>query len=129
MLFRSWPEWFRPTAVEYAAQVSLAGAFGRVHPLTRAGDVLLVPTPGHSYGHQSVLLLGEPSVLFAGDVSFDQAQMYRQQTPGISSSMSGARQSLAAVRRHLDTVPTVYLPSHDPSSLQRLRTRQVASPQ
>jgi N-acyl homoserine lactone hydrolase len=120
-----WPQWFRPTEVEYQAHT--VGAFTHGHALTRAGDVTLVPTPGHSYGHQSVLLDdGDVHILLAGDLSFDQAQLYSQRLAGISSDMPGARRSVQTVRRHLEMVPTVYLPSHDPQSLDRLRARQVA---
>jgi glyoxylase-like metal-dependent hydrolase (beta-lactamase superfamily II) len=60
-----YPDWLVPTPVRYAD--GALGSFPRSQALTAAGDVHIVPTPGHSLGHQSLLLDdGEVSYLFAG---------------------------------------------------------------
>ncbi len=43
--------------------------FGNVMPLTENKDVFVVSTPGHTVGHQSVVIdLGERQVVIAGDI-------------------------------------------------------------
>lgn len=103
--------------------------FAGHHALTRAGDVVLVPTPGHSYGHQSVLLHdGERTWCFAGDVVMDERQLLERELAGIVHDVPQARASLERVRAFVAATPTVVLPSHDPASMARLaagRTTEV----
>ncbi|MEW5958455.1 MAG: hypothetical protein AB1801_12060 [Chloroflexota bacterium] len=49
-----WPDWFRLTLLEL--QPEPAGPFPASYPVTQAGDVRLVPTPGHIAGHLFVLV-------------------------------------------------------------------------
>ena len=78
------PSWFSPRLVEYT-ETTMPG-FASAYFLTQAGDVAIVPTPGHTHGHQSVLLMNDEShVLFAGDTSFDQQQLLSDQVAGISA--------------------------------------------
>lgn len=113
------PSWFAPRTVDYTS-VSLAG-FDRGFYLTEAKDVLILPTPGHTHGHQSVLLLNnEMHVLFAGDVSFDQEQLVEDRVAGISADKKAARDTLQRVRELSSDAPLIYLPSHDAYSGKRL---------
>jgi N-acyl homoserine lactone hydrolase len=106
------------TAVDYN-QGSFAN-FDQHQRLTKSGDVVLLPTPGHSYGHQSVLLRDlRRDYLFAGDVTFDAGQLQNRVIGGISHDLAKARNSLEQVRRYATEQPVVYLPSHDPESLRR----------
>ena len=47
-----WPPWFHPAGVEIDGPPF--GPFAHSLPLTEAGDVVLLPTPGHTPGHASV---------------------------------------------------------------------------
>jgi N-acyl homoserine lactone hydrolase len=115
-----WPAGFSPRLVEHNGPA--LGPFPASLPLTRAGDLLLLPTPGHSYGHQSVLLRdGERSYLFAGDLAFSEAQLRAQGLQGIAQDLGQARATLEQTWRFVQSTPTVFLPSHDPHALQRLR--------
>src|SRR5215216_2085332 len=49
-----WPQWFSPTLVEPGRRPF--GPFPASTALTAAGDVHLLPTPGHTPGHLSVAL-------------------------------------------------------------------------
>jgi glyoxylase-like metal-dependent hydrolase (beta-lactamase superfamily II) len=114
------PANFAPSFPNFT-QVSLTG-FPQGQHLTRDGDVILVPTPGHSGGHQSVLLLdGERTYCFAGDTSFDETQLLSRSIGGIVANPAQARQSLDALQAYAGSTPTVYLPTHDPDSTTRLR--------
>jgi glyoxylase-like metal-dependent hydrolase (beta-lactamase superfamily II) len=120
-----WPTWFQPRLIEYGA--AGVGPFATSFALTRAGDVQLVPTPGHSYGHQSLILNYDGvSYFFAGDASFDQQQMLAGTTAGICYDVSAARHSLERIRQYTQQTPTVYLPSHDVQSAHRLQQKLVS---
>ena len=53
-------------------------------PLTRRGDVLIVPTPGHTPHHVSVVVCGDPSFLLAGDTSYNQRLLLAGKVDGVS---------------------------------------------
>jgi glyoxylase-like metal-dependent hydrolase (beta-lactamase superfamily II) len=124
-----WPSWFAPTLIDFLPQA--VGPFPASFPLTQAGDVILVPTAGHSAGHLAVLLR-EPAqtIAFAGDLSYSQDLFLRQAIDGVSANEAQARQSLQRMLAYAQANPTVYLPSHDPESAQRLAQRLIcpASP-
>ena len=113
-----------PTLVQF--QPYPISGFERAHPLTKAGDIFIVPTPGHTDGHQSVILRdGDYSYFFAGDTSFTQAQLLANQIGGIVSSPSQARTTYQHIRAYSREHPTVYLPSHDPESRERLLSQSI----
>ena len=119
-----WPEWFAPTLIEH--QDGAFESFVQSTTLTQAGDVHLIPTPGHTPGHISVALEdGEQVIVFAGDASYTEQNMLDGVPDGVSPSMKAARDSLARLRRLALARPTVYLPTHDPGSGARLAARQT----
>ena len=65
-----WPKWWQPEFIRFDRR--RVGSFDEAMPLTARGDVLIVPTPGHTPHHVSVLVSGEPSFLLAGDTSYNQ---------------------------------------------------------
>src|SRR5580700_3439488 len=70
----TYPKWFRPRLVNFAKD-SIAG-FENGYSITRAGDLWLVPTPGHTHHHCSVLFKTDTEhILFAGDTSYHQQQL------------------------------------------------------
>lgn len=125
-LNQRWPEWLSPTLVDFSGEPY--HAFVRSHALTERGDIRLVPTTGHSVGHMSVLLEeGEHMVCFAGDVSYTQQLMLEQQNDGVAPNVQEAQQTLRVMRQFVQETPTVYLPTHDPGSGQRLADRDVVA--
>ncbi len=119
----NYPLDFDPIALEYTA--GTYGSFPQHYPVTKAGDVVVVPTPGHSYGHQSVILSsGGQTLFFAGDVVYDERQLRVGEVSGINVGVAQTKESMARTRAHLALTPTVFLPSHDPLSLTRLQTLQ-----
>jgi glyoxylase-like metal-dependent hydrolase (beta-lactamase superfamily II) len=122
-----WPGWFDPELVEF--EDDAVGPFPRSHRLTGAGDVRLVPTPGHSAGHLSVIVAdGAREIFLAGDTSYTQRSLLHGIVDGVSSLGGGDDAALTAIRRiraYARQVPLVYLPSHDPESQQRLESRRV----
>jgi glyoxylase-like metal-dependent hydrolase (beta-lactamase superfamily II) len=119
-----WPDWFSPTLVEPAERPF--GPFPRSTPLTAAGDVHLLPTPGHTPGHLSVALEdGATVLLFAADASYSEKLLIDGVADGVSPDPATARATLARIRQLAAERPTVYLPTHDAAAVTRLTRRQV----
>jgi glyoxylase-like metal-dependent hydrolase (beta-lactamase superfamily II) len=113
-----WPENLEPTLIDYTNEPELGFA---ATPITSRGDLIVVATPGHSYGHQSVLLrTSEADLFFAGDMVFSQQQLLDNAIPGISHRVGATRESKERVIRYAKSRPTVFLPAHDPAAPQRL---------
>jgi N-acyl homoserine lactone hydrolase len=101
--------------------------FPSSYPVTQAGDVLFVPTPGHTPGHLSVMVtISEVTYFLAGDASYTQALMLAEQIDGVSTDRITARQTLVQVHAFCRATPTVYLPAHDPDTPDRLANQQLA---
>lgn len=119
------PGWFDPTRVEFGARP--LGPFTHSVALTVAGDVSLVPTPGHTPGHMSVAVeAGERLVLLAGDTSYTQRLMLDGTADGVTDDPATARRTLGLIRELAAARPTVYLPSHDPDAARRLAAGEAA---
>jgi len=119
-----WPRWFNPTLIDMQPQP--VAPFPDSYPVTQAGDVRFVPTPGHTAGHLSVLVTtSEVNYFLAGDASYTQALMLAGQVDGVAPDRLVARQTLERVRAFCQAAPTVYLPAHDPDTPDRLANHQV----
>ena len=122
-----WPTWFAPRLIDFAPRPF--GPFLSSYPLTRAGDVQLVPTPGHTPGHYSVIVQeDEHALFFAGDTSYTQQLLLEHAVDGVTRDVALYQQTSQQIRTYLQSVPTIYLPSHDPEAAHRLATRNVAVP-
>lgn len=120
-----WPSWFSPTLVDFTN--GPVGSFPASKVLTEGGDVVLVPTHGHTPGHLSVVVNADDTVFFAGDASYTESLMLEGVVDGVASDVRAARKTLRRICRFVADVPTVYLPAHDPESATRLNTRTTAS--
>jgi glyoxylase-like metal-dependent hydrolase (beta-lactamase superfamily II) len=122
-----WPEWFSPTLIEPTERPF--GPFPWSVPLTAAGDVHILPTPGHTPGHLSVALEdGDTVFFFAADASYNQRLMLEGVADGVSPDPAEARRTLARIQRLVAERPTVYLPAHDAEAGSRLAAREVVRP-
>ena len=102
------------------------GPFEASFPLTKAGDVIAVPTPGHTPGHLSVIVVENGiSYFIGGDVTYDEAALIKQDFQGPSEAPQEQPKTLAKVWQYTQENPTVYLPSHDPNSGKRLANKQI----
>ena len=120
-----WPEWFEPTLFDPKPEPF--GPFSESLPLTEAGDVRIVPTPGHTPGHVSVVLdEGDQVLFFAGDTSYDQGLMVEGAIDGVAPDPKAARLSMERIQELCASRPTVYLPGHDPEAGERLASREAA---
>jgi len=119
------PAWLTPRTVEFRANP--VGPFPASYPLTGAGDVLLVPTPGHTHGHLSVIVdqPGQPRLVLAGDASYRQDLMLEGAVDGVAADERTAIETLSRLRSYSREQPTVYLPAHDPGSGGRFSAREI----
>ena len=120
---KRWPAWFSPTLVDLA-QVPF-GPFPTSRALTAAGDVTLVPAPGHTPGQLAVVVdEGDHSVLLAGDSSYTEEAMLLGKVDGVGADENDEMLTHRRIRDYAATRPTVYLPAHDPESATRLGERR-----
>jgi glyoxylase-like metal-dependent hydrolase (beta-lactamase superfamily II) len=116
-----WPEWFSPQLVTFMP--TALGPFPQSLSLTRAGDVYLVPTPGHTPGHLSVILEDiDQTYFFAGDTSYTEQIMLQQKVDGVAPDEVAAQETLRRVMQYVKQENALYLPSHDPESGMRLNS-------
>jgi N-acyl homoserine lactone hydrolase len=119
---RRWPSWFDPQPLAW--QPLRYGPFPQSARLTAAGDVIAVPTPGHTPNHVSVSMRdGEEQIMLAGDASYSESTMLRGAIDGVTPDEAASTATLADIRALCAARPTIYLPTHDPRSAERLAGR------
>jgi glyoxylase-like metal-dependent hydrolase (beta-lactamase superfamily II) len=118
-----WPKWLDPLPMPFDPVGP--PPFRASFPVTRQGDVVVVPTPGHTPGHVSVIVrVGDGLNFFlAGDTSYDQGYLMHRVVDGVSGNPRVALQTLENIIAFTERELTVYLPSHDPGSAHRLKAR------
>jgi N-acyl homoserine lactone hydrolase len=122
-----WPDWFRPNAIELGPEPF--GPFPHSTRLSQAGDVTLVPLPGHTPGQIGVVVDdGDHSVLLAGDSSYTEQLMLRGKPDGVGADEDSERLTHERIRALAAETPTVYLVAHDPDTGIRLADRRVIEP-
>jgi glyoxylase-like metal-dependent hydrolase (beta-lactamase superfamily II) len=95
--------------------------FGPVMPLTERGDVFVVATPGHTAGHQSVVIeLAGRRIILAGDAAFDDDQVAGRVIPGIVEDRAATLRTYDMLGRAARQKPTLTLFTHDPANESKL---------
>ena len=123
-LAHRWPWWFSPEPIKF--NDGSFGPFEKHKALTRAGDVVIVPTPGHTPDHVSVIVnCPDAAIFLAGDATYSEAQLLGRWPDGVSPQPKVQLQTLDKIKHFVSSRPTIYLPSHDPESATRLLARQV----
>jgi glyoxylase-like metal-dependent hydrolase (beta-lactamase superfamily II) len=124
---KHWPAPFRPTLLELEPEPF--GPFPQSLRLTEAGDVTLVPVPGHTPGQIGVLVgEGDHTVFLAGDSSYTQELMLRGKADGVGADEETERLTHDRIRAFAAETATVYLVAHDPETGARLAERRVVHP-
>ena len=114
-----WPKGFDPRPLTLADEPH--GAFPKSRRLTADGAIVAIPTPGHTPHHLSIVVDdGDAIAILAGDASYDEASLTAGLVDGVSGDETVARASLAKLRGLAASRRSVYLPTHDPQSAERL---------
>jgi N-acyl homoserine lactone hydrolase len=118
----SYPKWFNPKKVDY--RKNRIDIFDQAYPLTSSEDMLYIPTPGHTHGHSSVVFRTDDfDIVFAGDTSYNQEQVIKDELAGISTDYKKSRQTYKQLINYATHHKTIYLPSHDANSGLRLTNK------
>ena len=120
---KHWPAPFQPTVLELEPKP--LGPFPQSLRLTEAGDVTLVPLPGHTPGQIGVLVQdGDHTVFLAADSAYTQDLMLRAKADGVGTDDEAERLTHKRIRALAAASPTVYLVAHDPETASRLAERR-----
>ncbi len=120
---KNWPKWFRPTLIDYEEHPE--GNFKKSFPITDDGAIKVVPTPGHSIGHQSILAKDSTFTYFiAGDLTYNCATLKRE-IPDVVLMNKVAQQTVEKVHRYVQSTPCIYLSSHDWNAVDLLEKKEV----
>lgn len=115
----TYPKWFSPTLVNFLKD--RVHFFDVAYPLTKLEDVLLVPTPGHTHHHSSILFKTDHEhILFAGDVSYKHQQLLDNKFAGANVDYVQSQKTYDTILKYAEEYPLIYLPSHDENSVNRL---------
>jgi glyoxylase-like metal-dependent hydrolase (beta-lactamase superfamily II) len=110
--------------IDYGApEIGSFATFGAGVDLLGDGSIRLLATPGHSSGHQSVLLRTQAGeVLLCGDAAFTRRSIDDQVLPLVYADAHVARRSLREIRAFVERTPgLVAIPGHDPDTWPELR--------
>jgi glyoxylase-like metal-dependent hydrolase (beta-lactamase superfamily II) len=121
-----------PSGVEFRSFALGDGAFGTFdasHKLTEDGRVVVVPTPGHTPGHVSIVAIDDEGrhVFIAGDATDSLEQLQARRADAVTMTPKVMVQSIDRILAYAREHPTVYLPAHDPESVSRLEAGTLLS--
>jgi glyoxylase-like metal-dependent hydrolase (beta-lactamase superfamily II) len=118
------PAWFSPKSI--ALKSEPFGAFPASQRVTQAGDVVIVPTYGHTPSHVSVIVVEDNKHIFlGGDTSYTEKNLQAGLVDGVSPNVTQAAATNQKILQHRRQQPTVYLVTHDPESAARLENRTI----
>jgi N-acyl homoserine lactone hydrolase len=94
--------------------------------------LITLHTPGHTNGHQSLLLKTDQcDILFAGDVSYNENQFLTNHYAGVNQNQAKAIDTYQRIKRLAKITNLIYLTSHDAESANKLKglASQLKAPQ
>jgi N-acyl homoserine lactone hydrolase len=119
----TYPEWFKPTLVNFSKD--RVDYFDNAYAITKSEDVLLVPSPGHTHHHCSVLFKTDKEhLLIAGDTSYYQQQLVDNVFSAANVDYKKSQETYTTIKNYASKFPTIYLPSHDVNSGSRLFNKE-----
>ena len=108
---KNWPSWFQPELITYNNEKE--GDFSQSKKITTDGKIMVVPTPGHSIGHQSVLVKGDNhTTILAGDLTYNESTL-QQEIADVLLPNKAAKQTVKMMHQYVQQQPSLYLSSHD----------------
>jgi glyoxylase-like metal-dependent hydrolase (beta-lactamase superfamily II) len=119
-----WPNWLRPIAITFNKEN--LGPFDNSYRMTSSGDVFVIPTPGHTPNHISVIVKSEDMLYFlAGDTTYSEELLVKNIPDGVSPKASKTLDTMKKIRDLSKIEPIIYLPTHDEESEERLIKKRV----
>ena len=117
------PDQDRMILVDLEADGEPHGALAHTIDLLGDGSIRLVSTPGHTRGHQSVLLhtAGDHDVLLVGDAAYTLRNVREGVLPMITDDDDASRESMRQLNEYAARAShTSLVPSHDPTAWHRV---------
>lgn len=112
----SFDQHFAVRTIDYDAEaVDSHATFGRSVDLFGDGSVRLLSTPGHTHGHQSVLLrLKDREALLVGDAAYTRETLAGEARPLVSADEHRFERSLQEIRLYVrQATSALVIPGHD----------------
>ena len=110
----------------HAHDVNSFAGFGRTVDLFGDGSIRLLSTPGHSFGHMSVLarLRDDRELLICGDAIYSLGSLEQDLLPLFVADQHVYERSRDEIRRYAEQTPTaILIPGHDPEAWAKLERR------
>lgn len=124
-----YPEWLDKNTQTVNYQDGAFESFDRSTALTADGKVRIVPTPGHTMGHQAVIIdMGDHYVLIGGDASYCEEYMLNGDIDGVCVDGSLHHESTKKMRQLCRNKPTITQFAHDFDSEKRLMGKIFSVP-
>lgn len=119
-----YPDWLEPSVLEFDRDPW--EGFDASIELTDDGTVRLIPTPGHTLGHLSVVVdQGDHLVLISGDAAYSERALLDGIVDGVAQSEKLHRDSTRRLRELCSRRAVVVVPTHDPDGPRRLAESAV----
>lgn len=114
-----YPDGFNPTRINH--EDGPWESFARSTSLTKDGCVRIVPTPGHTAGHQSVVVeLGDHLVMIAGDAAYNEQALIEGTVDGVAASYEYHKDSTRRLRELCVKHKVITQFANDPAFHERL---------
>jgi N-acyl homoserine lactone hydrolase len=122
-----WPRSFDPKSLQL--EDASFGPFAKSARLTRDGAIRVIPTPGHTPHHVSVVAETERGrIIFTGDATYSEENFRAGVIDGVAPDDGQARASLSRLTALAAVRPTLILPAHDATSPLRFAAWEAAVP-
>lgn len=108
-----------------AESINSFASFGRSFDLFGDGSVVLVSTPGHTYGHMSVVVrLRDRECLIVGDAVYTRQNLETSSLPLVMADPHLYKRSLREIRAYTQMTPSsLIIPGHDAEHFGALAER------
>lgn len=118
---KNWPDWFKPTLIKYEDKAE--GEFAKCHNVAKSESITLVPTPGHSIGHQSVIIKNSGYNYFiAGDLTYN-LDTLKDEIADVVLMNKTSKETVSRVHKYVRLNDCIYLSSHDWNAPKHLKDK------
>ncbi len=121
-----YPDWLEPSMLAFERDPW--EGFDASISLTDDGAVRLIPTPGHTLGHLSVVVdQGDHLVLIVGDAAYSERALTEGIVDGVAQDERLHRDSTRRLRELCARRAVVAVPTHDPDGARRLAESETTA--
>jgi glyoxylase-like metal-dependent hydrolase (beta-lactamase superfamily II) len=120
---KNWPKWFKPELIQFSDGAE--DCFASSQKITADGHIITIPTPGHSIGHQSVLVKKEEyTIILAGDLTYNESTL-KKEIPDVVILNKASKKTVQLMHQYVQQNSCIYLSSHDWNAPENLEKAKV----